>query len=120
MNNKTTYYAYPGIPFSPTQIVSDITGIPTNTIYARTRKREIVKARKIVILTKHLAGNKICHIAKEFKVNHATIIHSLRTLKEELQTTEPTRLMVAKAINRLQLVDEYNQYLQKIKKEFWI
>jgi len=115
-----TYYSYPGIPIKATEIVADILQLPLENIKSKSRKTEIVKARKIIMLTKHLSGNRIGQIAKEFELEHGTIIYCLRTIKEDLQTNEHTRLIVAKVIARLNLSSEYNTYLQRIKKEFWL
>lgn len=68
--------------------VSAITLVPEYDIDIKTRKREVVQARQIChYLAKNHINRSLAHIGEYFgNVDHATVLHSCRTINNLLET----------------------------------
>jgi len=66
--------------------VCSIYGVNEDELFSLNRKREIISARRMVLyfLRKHY-GETYMGIAKMFDMNHATVIHHVRQMKNFLE-----------------------------------
>lgn len=110
-----------------TQIVSQFTGISESDILMQTRKENIVRARNLVFFAEYLKEPNFSKIGSKYKKHRTTINHSLKYVKNTLQTNKQERRYITKIIIQLHrtdpvndYMDQFNKYINKIKKEFWI
>jgi len=70
--------------------VRRITGLTEDELKERTRKREIVEARQIIMAVYHslLPNVTETEAARVFKMNHASTIHSRKTVRNLLETSK--------------------------------
>jgi len=82
----TNAMAIPGLK-SPDEIAADIWGFAPELIIKKTRKREVVEARQVVMVYRHKTLKKSqVEAAKPYGKDHATVVHSQKTIKNLLET----------------------------------
>lgn len=115
------YYVYPGVYRSDIDTVSEITQVSVKEIKSKSRLIHIVRARHLLFYVRFLRGAKLKAVASGTNItNHASVIHSIRAVKRRLQTEPAFRAVVAAAIIRLGLIEQHNNIINELKREFWI
>jgi chromosomal replication initiation ATPase DnaA len=115
------YYVYPGIYRKDIDVVSEITGVEAALITSRNQTPKVVMARHILFYARHLQGLNLHQISKDTSItNHSTVIYAINTVKNRLQTDHFFRPVVGEMVNILGLMEEHNEVLRDLKKEFWI
>ena len=80
------------------EAVSSFYNISTNTILSQSRSKEIVHARNVAIyLSKELTNRSLSEIGLYMgRRTHATVLHSLGTMREQLSVDASLRMQVSK------------------------
>lgn len=88
--------------------VSEILGIPSNKMSAKTRVREVVEARQIsMYFIKKYTKMSLKAIGELFGGrDHTTTIHSLNTVKDLIDSDEDYKARILRIEN---ILSEYNQ-----------
>lgn len=78
--------AIPGL-MSPDEIAADIWGFKPELITKKTRKREVVEARQVMMVYRHITL-KQSQVASAgyYGKDHSTVVHSQKTIKNLLET----------------------------------
>lgn len=84
--------ALPGLK-SPEEIAADIWGIPVEKLKIKTRKREVVEARMVLMAYRNrkLKLSQAKSAAK-FEMDHCSTIHACKTVDELLETNKEFRI----------------------------
>jgi len=85
---KTTInaMAIPGLK-TPDEIAADIWGFNASLLPVKTRKREVVEARQVLMVYRHeILKQSQAAAAAPYGKDHATVIHSQKTVKNLLET----------------------------------
>lgn len=84
-------YIIPGVK-TIEDIACEIWQIPKESLYVKTRKREVVEARQVLMAYgKQKTGNSFAKVGKGFNKDHATVIHSVKTVKNLRETNKAFR-----------------------------
>ena len=74
----------------------------TDAVYGKTRKREISDARQMVMyLAKELTSLSSTNIGVRLSRDHATVLHSCRTVKERISVNKKLQEDVEQIQNEL-------------------
>lgn len=93
--------------------VSKYYGLWEEQIKAKTRKREIVKPRQIAMYLIHkFSTYPLQQIGSIFNLNHATVIHAIKSVRNDIQTDKDFKKEVDDLIAILQ---QNHPYLFKKK-----
>lgn len=72
-----------------TQVVADFYGIWSGNLYIHTRKAEILRPRQVAIyLIKILLDPSVTKIGIHFEKDHATILHTVKVMGNEILTNK--------------------------------
>lgn len=87
-----------------TAAVCEHFNLPEKTLYANTRKREVAQARQIAMyVAKQMTDKSLVEIGRQMgNRNHATVLHAVRTITEELEHDSFLRRSVKQIENALQ------------------
>ena len=87
-------YAIPGIQrISVEAIVASIWRIDINLLTKKTRKREVVEARQVLMkYRKEMMKLSLAQAAEPFGKDHATAIHAIKTVNNLLETDSNFRV----------------------------
>jgi len=86
MKRTINAMAIPGLK-TPDEIASEIWGINPLWLPVKTRKREVVEARQVLMVYRHeTLKQSQAAAAAPYGKDHATVIHSQKTVKNLLQT----------------------------------
>lgn len=84
------------------EFVSQECDVVPDKLYGKSRKREISDARQIVMyLAKELTPLSSTNIGMRLSRDHATVLHSCRTIKERLSVDKKLQELIDKIINAL-------------------
>jgi chromosomal replication initiator protein len=88
-------YAIPGLKSKDelvTEIVAEIWQIPKEALLTKTRKREVVEARQVLMAHKKKeTGNSLAKVGRSFLKDHATVLHAIKTVKNLRETDKAFR-----------------------------
>ncbi len=90
--------------------VQQVTGISREELKQKTRKREIVDARSIVIYNLYPYAGTFTKIGKEFGKNHSTVQHSRNKYKDNYETDKMFREVAQKVQHTI--IQQRNEKLQ--------
>ena len=83
-------YAIPGLKTKDeviADIVAEIWEVPKEAITTKTRQREVVEARQVLMTyRKIVTGKSLKKVGKEFGKDHATVLHAIRTVNNLVET----------------------------------
>jgi chromosomal replication initiator protein len=87
------------------RIVCDYLDIPEDLVRAKTRKREVVRARQIAMyFSKDLTQHSLKTIGLHFGGrDHSTVIHANKTVEDQIETDEQFRGMVEEIGRKIEL-----------------
>lgn len=87
------------------RIVCDYLDIPEDLVRAKTRKREVVRARQIAMyFCKELTQHSLKTIGLHFGGrDHSTVIHANKTVEDQMETDEQFRNMVEEIGRKIEL-----------------
>ena len=87
------------------RIVCDYLNIPEDLVRAKTRKREVVRARQIAMyFSKKLTQHSLKTIGLHFGGrDHSTVIHANNTVEDQMQTDEQFNSMVEEIGRKIEL-----------------
>jgi len=105
---KISAFALPGIPRKESltlraieQIVCAKLGINREALHTKARKRELVFSRQLVFFLAvrsvrrlPIGENTVENMGWYYKRNHATVLHSAKTIKNEVETNRATATTV--------------------------
>ena len=85
-------YIAPGIK-TIEDIASEIWKIPVESITTKTRKRDVVEARQVLMAyIKQQTSRRLNLIAKEYMKDHSTIFHAIKTVNNLKETNKEFRI----------------------------
>lgn len=83
--------AIPGLK-TPEEIAAEIWGLNPEKLFQRTRKREVVEARQVLMVYRHVELGQTQAIAAEFYgMDHASVDHARKTVYSLLVTNRAFR-----------------------------
>ena len=87
------------------RIVCDYLDIPEDLVRAKTRKREVVRARQIAMyFSKDLTQHSLKTIGLHFGGrDHSTVIHANKTVEDQIETDDQFRSMVEEIGRKIEL-----------------
>lgn len=99
---RISYMAIPDVaqaravtPARIIQLVSETTGVHFKSMAAKDRHRNLVDARIIAMwLIRNMTRHSLLEIGRMFNRDHTTVIHSLRTLENLMETDPAMRTFV--------------------------
>jgi chromosomal replication initiation ATPase DnaA len=84
------------------RIVSEITEIPIESLKERNRARRVVVARKLYMTLAYKATrDSLAHIAGLLNMDHASAIHSIKTINEDYHDWREEHRIYAEWINQV-------------------
>ncbi len=99
-------------------IVCDILEIDKEKLNINTRKREIVIARQIIHWTQYYYTYKsLSSIGNQVgNKNHATVLHSIRTINDLIDTDKFVRLIISKIEQKIKIAEIQKKSRHRRKK----
>lgn len=90
------------------EAIERVSGIPTEKLYTRTRKREISDIRQLTcyMFYKLLPQMTFKEIGREFNYDHTTVIHSVNKVEGYVRTNDMIGLLFRKALKILGIEQE--------------
>jgi len=87
------------------KVVSDYFCIPVDSLFVKTRKREIVQARQIAMyFAKNLTQSSLASIGSQIGgKDHATVLHACRTVTNLKEIDKNFRLSIDEIENKLKM-----------------
>jgi len=86
-----TPYTAPGLK-TIEEIAAEIWEIPVESIMVKTRKREVVEARQVLMAyRKQQTGKSSNRVGKEYSKDHATVLHAIKTVNNLRETDKVFR-----------------------------
>lgn len=83
-------YAIPGMKTKDeavSDIVAEIWEVPKEALTTKTRQREVVEARQVLMTYRKLVtGKSLKKVGKEFGKDHATVLHAIQTVNNLIET----------------------------------
>jgi chromosomal replication initiation ATPase DnaA len=96
--HRISHYAAPGVmpPIKPTlgsieQQVCRYYNLANNAVYVRSRRFELIKARRAVFLIGRYYGYTLTHMGRRAGLSHASVYHNLVRLLNEIEVMPAVR-----------------------------
>lgn len=96
--------------------VCKLSGCTENEVKSKSRKREIIRARQILLSYNHLVEFKNQHDSgKEFNADHAMVIHSIKAVQKDYQTDKNYRELFGSFLksNKKIITHKFHSYESK-------
>jgi chromosomal replication initiation ATPase DnaA len=89
-------------------------GILPQMLHIKSRSRELVETRQIIIFFSMLSGNTILSSSNYFGLNHATAIHSKKHINDLIDFDKNFKLEIEDIAKEIENGESYHQNLQEV------
>ena len=96
-----TPYSAPGMK-TMEDVAAEVWEIPVEAIKTKTRQREVVEARQVLMVSrKQLTGKSLNMVGSEYSKDHATVLHAIKTVNNLIETDKVFRVKYETFIERM-------------------